>query len=148
MKQLDSAKFVANHWTLPNMEATMCTDAFIANCVAHFGVLIIVTMDRGAQFTSALWTDACTSLGIMHLVWVPRGILTFPGSWWACVQRLRRIMMSLQESWSMSHHSSPLASYCTCQILHVSMCHRRPWAASDVVVANTPPAHLPQVDHM
>jgi transposase InsO family protein len=51
---------------LLNMEASTCMDPFIANWVARFGVLTTVTTDRGAQFTSALWTGACTSLGIKH----------------------------------------------------------------------------------
>jgi hypothetical protein len=43
-------------------------DAFIANWVAHFGVPETVTTDRGTQFTSALWSSACTSLGIKHML--------------------------------------------------------------------------------
>ncbi len=27
-----------------------------------------VTMDRGTQFTSAMWSSACTSLGIKHVL--------------------------------------------------------------------------------
>jgi transposase InsO family protein len=53
---------------LRNMEASMCTDAFIANWAARFGVPATVTMDRGAQFTSSLWTAACTRLGIKHVL--------------------------------------------------------------------------------
>jgi transposase InsO family protein len=52
--------------SLHNMEASTCVDSFIANWVARFGVLGTVTTDRGAQFTSALWSSACTSLGIKH----------------------------------------------------------------------------------
>jgi hypothetical protein len=53
---------------LCNMEASMCTDAYIANWVASFGVPATVTTDRGAQFTPSLWTAACTSLGIKHVL--------------------------------------------------------------------------------
>ncbi len=53
---------------LRNMEASTCADAFIANWVARFGMPAIVTKDRGAQFTSSLWTAACTSLGIKHVL--------------------------------------------------------------------------------
>jgi transposase InsO family protein len=40
----------------------------IANWVARFGVPATVTTDRGAQFTSAVWTGACTSLRIKHVL--------------------------------------------------------------------------------
>jgi transposase InsO family protein len=53
---------------LRNMEASTCEDAFIANLVARFGVPATDTTDRGAQFTSALWTSACTSLGNKHVL--------------------------------------------------------------------------------
>jgi transposase InsO family protein len=53
---------------LPNMEASTCTDALIANWVAHFGMPATVTTDKGAQFTSALWSAACMSLGIKHVL--------------------------------------------------------------------------------
>ncbi len=53
---------------LRNMEASTCVDAFIANWVARFGVPETVATDRGAQFTSALWSSACTSLGIKHVL--------------------------------------------------------------------------------
>jgi transposase InsO family protein len=51
-----------------NMEASMRVDAVIANWVARFGMPATVTMDRGAQFTSTLWTSACKSLGIKHVL--------------------------------------------------------------------------------
>jgi hypothetical protein len=50
------------------MEASACSDASITNWVAHFGVPATVTMDRGAQITSALLTEACKSLGIKHVL--------------------------------------------------------------------------------
>ncbi len=53
---------------LKNMEASTCVDAFIAGWVARFGVLGTVTTDRGTQFTSALWSSTCTSLGIKHVL--------------------------------------------------------------------------------
>jgi hypothetical protein len=53
---------------LRNMEASTCTDSFITNWVAHFGLPATVTTDRDAQFTSAVWTGACTSLGIHHVL--------------------------------------------------------------------------------
>jgi hypothetical protein len=53
---------------LRNMEASTCVEAFIANWVARFGVPETVTTDRGTLFTSALWSSACTSLGIKHVL--------------------------------------------------------------------------------
>jgi hypothetical protein len=55
---------------LQNIKASKCADAFIANWVVGFGVPATVTTDRGAQFTSTLWTAACTSLGIKHVLTV------------------------------------------------------------------------------
>jgi hypothetical protein len=56
----------------------------IANWVAHFGVPVTVTMDRVAQFTSAV--EGCLHqpghrliTAYVHVERVPRGILTFPG---------------------------------------------------------------------
>jgi transposase InsO family protein len=46
----------------------MCVDAFISSWVARFGVPGTVTTDRGTQFTSALWSSTCTSLGIKHVL--------------------------------------------------------------------------------
>jgi transposase InsO family protein len=42
-------------------------------CLHHqlggtFGVPATITTERDVQFTSALWTDACTSLGIKHVL--------------------------------------------------------------------------------
>jgi hypothetical protein len=51
-----------------NMEASTCMDAFISSWVARFGVPGTVTTDRGTQFTSALWSATCTSLGIKHVL--------------------------------------------------------------------------------
>jgi hypothetical protein len=50
------------------MKASTFMDAFIANWVARFGVPTTVTTDREAQFTSALWSGACMSLGIRHVL--------------------------------------------------------------------------------
>jgi hypothetical protein len=43
-------------------------DAFISSWVACFGVPETVTTDRETQFTSALWSSTCTSLGIKHVL--------------------------------------------------------------------------------
>jgi len=112
---------------LKNMEASTCVDAFISSWVARFGVPDTVTTDRGTQFTSALWSSTCTSLGIkhvlttayhpqiatawwsactgrsrmpyVHVVRVLRGIPTFRGCCWAYVLHPRRILQYLQRSW-------------------------------------------------
>ncbi len=63
---------------LCNMEASTCTDAFIANWVARFGVPATVTTDRGAQFTSSLWT-AASRKPCVHVEQVQRGTPTYHG---------------------------------------------------------------------
>jgi hypothetical protein len=128
---------------LRNMEASTCVDAFIASWVACFGVPETVTTDRGTQFTSALWSSACTSPGIKHVLTtayhpqsngmvecvqgssrmpcvhmerVLRGTLIFHGCCWAYVLHLRRILQCLQLSWLLGHHWYCQDSSCTCQI--------------------------------
>jgi hypothetical protein len=49
-----------------NVEAIMCSNAFLANWVAHFGVPATVTTDKATQLTSAIWTSTCAFLGIQH----------------------------------------------------------------------------------
>jgi transposase InsO family protein len=51
---------------LKGIEAATCADAFIAGWVCRFGVPAIVMTDRGTQFSSALWSLVCRSLGIQH----------------------------------------------------------------------------------
>jgi hypothetical protein len=135
---------------LKNMEASMCVDAFISSWVARFGVPGTVTTDRGTQFTSALWSSTCTSLGIKHVLTTAyhpqsngmvervhrqlKDALRARGAgpaWhshlpWAYVPHPRRILQYLQRSWSLGHHWFFLDSSCTCQILHVSTCRRLP----------------------
>jgi transposase InsO family protein len=134
---------------LRNKEASTCVDAFISGWVGHFGVPGTVTTDRGTQFTSALWSSTCTSLGIKHVLTTAnhpksngmvervhrqlkdalraRGVgLIFHGCCWAYVPHLRRILHCLQRSWLLGHHWFFLDSSCTCQILHVGTCLRLP----------------------
>ena len=40
-----------------------CAGSFLLHWVARFGSPIIITTDRGAQFTSLLWTEMCQFLG-------------------------------------------------------------------------------------
>jgi hypothetical protein len=53
-------KGVGNDVATMCLDCRQCTDSFIANWVARFGVSATVTTDRGTQFTFALWTGpAC-----------------------------------------------------------------------------------------
>ena len=40
-----------------------CADSFLLHWVARFGSPTIITTDRGAQFTSLLWTEMFQFLG-------------------------------------------------------------------------------------
>jgi transposase InsO family protein len=48
--------------------AEECVDTFVKNWVARYGVPKIVTTDRGVQFTSTIWKQLCTKLGIQHVL--------------------------------------------------------------------------------
>lgn len=48
---------------LRDITAASCARAFIGGWVARFGVPLDMTSDRGAQFTSALWSAMATTLG-------------------------------------------------------------------------------------
>jgi hypothetical protein len=52
---------------LKSMEATAVADAFIATWVARFGAPQVVTSDQGTQFTSAVWQQICSQLGVQHI---------------------------------------------------------------------------------
>jgi hypothetical protein len=43
-----------------------CADAFLSGWVSRFGLPSILTSDRGVQFSSEVWSQLCTSLGISH----------------------------------------------------------------------------------
>ena len=51
---------------LTSMETESMVDALIATWVSRFGVPAVVTSDRGAQFTSAVWAGVCRRLGMAH----------------------------------------------------------------------------------
>jgi transposase InsO family protein len=53
---------------LKDMEASTCLSAFLHHWVSRFGVPLIVTTDRGRQFSSATWAAACQRLGIQHVM--------------------------------------------------------------------------------
>ena len=43
--------------------STVCS-AFLFHWVARYGVLLLISSDRGTQFTSSLWAQMLRSLGI------------------------------------------------------------------------------------
>ena len=49
---------------LPDAQASTCASALLHHWVARFGVPEDITSDRGRQFTSALWTQLSSLLGI------------------------------------------------------------------------------------
>jgi transposase InsO family protein len=49
---------------IKTMSAVDCADAFIATWVSRFGVPANLTLDRGAQFTAAVWYALCLKLGV------------------------------------------------------------------------------------
>jgi Integrase core domain len=51
---------------LRSTTAADCADQFISGWEARFGVLALLTSDRGVQFTSALWGAVMKKLGIKH----------------------------------------------------------------------------------
>ncbi len=51
---------------LQDMSAASCADALIGGWVSRFGVPTLITFDRGAQFTSAIWEALCSKLGVKH----------------------------------------------------------------------------------
>ena len=52
---------------LSSITAESCSRAFISTWVSRFGVPALLTSDRGAQFTSAVWSEVCSVLGISHI---------------------------------------------------------------------------------
>jgi transposase InsO family protein len=51
---------------LSSITAADCARALFAGRVSRFGVPATITSDRGAQFTSALWSGLCSLLKIQH----------------------------------------------------------------------------------
>ena len=50
---------------LSSITAESCSRAFISTWVSRFGVPALLTSDRGAQFTSSIWSEVCPILGIL-----------------------------------------------------------------------------------
>ena len=49
---------------LPDATAVTVSEAFIANCVAYFGVPLELHNDKGACYESEIFTGVCKLLGI------------------------------------------------------------------------------------
>ena len=58
----------STHRCLPlqGISATECASVLFHGWIARFRVPAIITSDRGAQFTSSLWSAVCSLLGIVH----------------------------------------------------------------------------------
>ena len=52
---------------LSSITAETCARAFISTWVSRFGVPALLTSDRGAQFTSSVWSEVCSILGISRI---------------------------------------------------------------------------------
>ena len=48
---------------MKDITAQSCANSFFLHIVARFGSPTLITTDRGAQFTSLLWTEMCQFLG-------------------------------------------------------------------------------------
>ena len=53
---------------LADTSARSVFSAFIRHWISRFGVPSTITTDRGAQFTSTVWSDLCKELGINHIL--------------------------------------------------------------------------------
>jgi hypothetical protein len=61
---------IISHWpeAIPIAATTTvdCANALFQGWVSRFGVLAVITSDRGTQFTSSLWAAICSLLNIQH----------------------------------------------------------------------------------
>ena len=46
----------------------VCARAFISTWVLRFGVPALLTSDKGFQFTSSIWSEVCSILGILRIL--------------------------------------------------------------------------------
>jgi Integrase zinc binding domain/Integrase core domain len=53
---------------LSTITTLACASAFLHTWVARYGVPSLITSDRGAQFTSAVWAQLCQFLGVKHIL--------------------------------------------------------------------------------
>ena len=52
---------------LSSITKETCARAFISTWDSRFGVPSLLTSDRGAQFTSSIWSEVCSVLGISRI---------------------------------------------------------------------------------
>ena len=52
---------------LSSITSETCARAFISTWVSQFGDPALLTSDRGAQFTSSVWSEICSILGILRI---------------------------------------------------------------------------------
>ena len=52
---------------LSSITAETCARAFISTWVSQFGVPVLFTSDHGAHFTSSVWLEVCSVLGISRI---------------------------------------------------------------------------------
>jgi len=53
---------------LSGTSARQCAETFIEHWISRFGVPEVLTSDRGAQFTSAVWAAMCQLLDVQHVL--------------------------------------------------------------------------------
>ncbi len=51
---------------LVNTSTASCAAAFFNSWVSRFGVPVVLTSDRGVQFSLSVWGELCTTLGVSH----------------------------------------------------------------------------------
>ena len=52
---------------LSSITSKACAGAFTSTWVSRFGVPALLTSDRGSQFTSSVWSELCSILGILRI---------------------------------------------------------------------------------
>jgi hypothetical protein len=52
---------------LNDISAKSCAGVLIQGWIARYGMLVVITSNRGSQFTSALWDSLCNILDIKHV---------------------------------------------------------------------------------
>jgi hypothetical protein len=66
LTMVDRSTRWAEAFPLVNTSTASCAGAFFNSWVSRFGVPAVLTSDRGFQFSSAVWGELCSTLGISH----------------------------------------------------------------------------------
>jgi transposase InsO family protein len=53
---------------MTEITAERCADSFVEGWISRFGVLDVVTTDRGTQFTSSTWACLASKVGFQHVL--------------------------------------------------------------------------------